>query len=306
MIDSQFRPEPLSWLYQPPAGGLDSRSRIYRGYDGSRRIRTLRPARPVCLDLQSGDLITLTCVDGATPVLLVAIGHDGNSHFAAIGLADNPQTPLHRDSPAAASAIAQIAQWHRGHGGEQKFDALKSVSIFDCHTAAGEAFTIRAAEAVSLWMLVDPELNLSDALLLHGGMGGAVTFEHVRHGKSANTLPEPFGEVRDEFTVSRGTAQAYTVEAGETIQIIDVDGQQCSDFMAMNARSLAQGLERYIDSTVTRSMVRGAYPIPGLFDKFFDQDIRPLLKLKQDTVGRQDTFAYACTARGYEERGFFG
>jgi len=53
-------------------------------------------------------------------------------------------------------------------------------------------------------------------------------------------------------------------------------------------------------------MIRGAYPIPGLFDKFYDQDMRPLLKLKQDTVGRHDTFALACTARGYEERGFFG
>jgi len=74
----------------------------------------------------------------------------------------------------------------------------------------------------------------------------------------------------------------------------------------MNARALERGDERYIDSTVTRSMVRGAYPIPGLFDKFYDQDIRPLLKLKQDTVGRHDTFAYACTARGYEDRGFFG
>jgi len=74
----------------------------------------------------------------------------------------------------------------------------------------------------------------------------------------------------------------------------------------MNARSLNDGLERYIDSTATRSMIRGAYPIPGLFDKFYDQDLRPLLKLKQDTVGRHDTFALACTARGYEERGFFG
>ena len=74
----------------------------------------------------------------------------------------------------------------------------------------------------------------------------------------------------------------------------------------MNSRALDSGAERYIDSTATRSMVRGAYPMPGLLDKFFDQDMRPLLKLVQDTVGRHDTFALACTARGYEERGFFG
>lgn len=306
VIDTQFRPEPLSWYYQPSAGGFDSSSRTYRGYDRSRRINTLRPSRPVCLTLRAGDLITLTNKDGATPVLLVAVGSDGCNDFAAIGLANNTLSKLSDSASTAASGIDVIAQWHHSHGGAEKFSSLSAVCIFDRHTAAGETFILRATNDVTLWMLVDPRQNLSDDLLLSGGMGGAVTFEHVRNGKAASVLPDPLGEVRDEFTVARGTAQAYTVQAGETIQIIDVDGQQCSDFMAMNARALDQGIERYIDSTVTRSMVRGAYPIPGLFDKFFDQDIRPLLKLKQDTVGRHDTFAYACTARGYEERGFFG
>ncbi|MEL6992956.1 MAG: DUF1989 domain-containing protein, partial [Pseudomonadota bacterium] len=111
---------------------------------------------------------------------------------------------------------------------------------------------------------------------------------------------------RDEFTVSRGTARAYEVKPGEVVQIIDIDGQQCSDFMALRADALEQGLERAIDSTATRSMVRGAYPGPGLFDKFFDQDLRPMMKVVQDTCGRHDTFGMACTARGYEERGFPG
>lgn len=43
-----------------------------------------------------------------------------------------------------------------------------------------------------------------------------------------------------------------------------------------------------------------------MFDKFYDQDVRPLLNVVQDTCGRHDTFGLACTARGYEERGFPG
>ncbi|MEO1140342.1 MAG: DUF1989 domain-containing protein [Pseudomonadota bacterium] len=69
---------------------------------------------------------------------------------------------------------------------------------------------------------------------------------------------------------------------------------------------IAMKSEHYIDSTVSRTMARNAYPLPGLHDKFFDQDIRPLLAVRQDTVGRHDTYALACTARGYEERGFPG
>ena len=198
--------------------------------------------------------------------------------------------------------------WFRQNGGDadRMLRHLPAVRIFDAVTPAGDRFTIRASAPTTLWMLVDPAQVFDSEKISHGGMGGAIAFEHTRGGAPANLLPEPFGEVRDEFTIPRGSARAYTLNAGEAVQIIDVEGQQCSDFMAMNAHALERGLERYIDSTATRSMIRGAYPIPGLFDKFFDQDLRPLLKLKQDTVGRHDTFALACTARGYEERGFFG
>ena len=114
------------------------------------------------------------------------------------------------------------------------------------------------------------------------------------------------GHVHDEFTVKRGSAQAYALKAGQMLQIIDVEGQQCSDFMAFNARSLDAGHEMMIDSTATRSMVHRSYPGPGLFDKFYDRDMRPMLQVVQDTCGRHDTFGLACTARGYEERGFPG
>lgn len=305
-IETVFKPAPLSWLYQPSDGGFNSASRQYRGYDSRYRKRSLRPARPVKLQLQEGDLVTLTNSDGATPVLVMATNPLGDADFSAIGLANNPVIRLdiascNKESDAGAG-LDEIFQWYRSHGGA----IAQAVRIFDLQTLAGETFIIRASGVVTLWMLTDPTQTLNTQNLLAGGMGGSVSFEHRRNERAANTLPEPFGDVREEFTIPRGTASAYAVEAGEVIQVIDVDGQQCTDFMAMNARALDQGQERFIDSTITRSMVRGAYPIPGLFDKFFDQDIRPLLKLKQDTVGRHDTFAYACTARGYEERGFFG
>jgi len=210
-----------------------------------------------------------------------------------------------------------LAAWFGGQGGtfcdlslhqsgKDKQNSFSAIQVFDETTLAGEEFIIKVQSATTLWILVDPLVINDDERIHLGGMGGSINYQHTRGGRAAEQLPEPFGEIRDEFTVPRGSALSYELKAGETLQIIDVEGQQCSDFMAMNARSLDAGVERYIDSAVTRSMVRGAYPIPGLFDKFYDQDMRPLLKLKQDTVGRHDTFALACTARGYEERGFFG
>ena len=76
--------------------------------------------------------------------------------------------------------------------------------------------------------------------------------------------------------------------------------------MALRLEELEGGKELTIDSTATRSMVRSAYPTPGLFNKFYDQNLRPVLEVMQDTCARRDAFGMACTARGYEDRGFPG
>ena len=61
----------------------------------------------------------------------------------------------------------------------------------------------------------------------------------------APPLPEPLADPREEIRIDRCTAQGYLVKAGEYIQIIDVAGRQCSDFLAFNARQLDKGIERW-------------------------------------------------------------
>jgi len=53
--------------------------------------------------------------------------------------------------------------------------------------------------------------------------------------------PPPGSSIRDEFTVPKASALAYRVKAGEYIQIVDVEGRQCSDFMAMRNEALESG-----------------------------------------------------------------
>jgi len=119
-------------------------------------------------------------------------------------------------------------------------------------------------------------------------------------------LPDPLAEPRLDFQVDRASALAYEVRAGEYIQVIDVRGRQCSDFLAFHAPKLQRGDERGLDATTTRSLIGNAYPQPGLYGKFYDQDQEPLVEVVQDTVGRHDTFALACTAKYYEDMGYFG
>lgn len=119
-------------------------------------------------------------------------------------------------------------------------------------------------------------------------------------------LPEPLAEPVMDFRVHRLTAEGYEVKAGQYIQILDVEGRQCSDFLAFDARRLQEGAERGLDSTATRYFMGSAYPQPGLHGKFYDQDMQPLVQVVQDTVGRHDTFGLACNAKYYEDMGYPG
>ena len=76
-------------------------------------------------------------------------------------------------------------------------------------------------------------------------------------------LPEPLAEPRLDFRVDRASALAYEVKEGEYIQIIDVQGRQCSDFLAFHRAKLESGLERGMDGVTTRTLMGAAYPQPG-------------------------------------------
>tara|TARA_Y100001970_G_scaffold291198_1_gene427470 strand:- start:2054 stop:4405 length:2352 start_codon:yes stop_codon:yes gene_type:complete len=119
-------------------------------------------------------------------------------------------------------------------------------------------------------------------------------------------LPEPLADPRLDFRIKKCTAEAFEVREGEFIQIIDVMGRECSDFQAFNRRKLDKGVERSIDVTTTRTLMGSGYPSPGLFSKYYDIDMQPLVEVIRDTVGRHDTFGLACTSKYYEDLGYFG
>jgi aminomethyltransferase len=164
---------------------------------------------------------------------------------------------------------------------------------FDVDRAAG--FVVSAPEGTPV---VEGGVPASDLLV-----------EVVRatpRGEADPALPDPLAEPRLDFEVPRASALAYEVKAGEYVQVIDVQGRQCSDLLAFNWEKLQDGNERGLDSTTTHSLMGNAYPQPGLYGKFYDQDQEPLVEVVRDTVGRHDPFGLACYAKYYEDLGYFG
>ncbi|WP_254429661.1 DUF1989 domain-containing protein [Ruegeria atlantica] len=244
----------------------------------------------VRVEMAASDLLSLEASSRDHPLELVAF-LDGQSALGHLGLEANGTVDQSEfDSEP-------FTGWIESKGGNPK----QKAPCFRLKTST-EPLVLRTDARISVWVIRPTSISG----LIEGTTAGCVTAIHKTAASSEPLLPPLLGDTRDEFTVPRGTGVAYELRAGEFVQIIDVEGQQCSDFMALRSDELERGAEWMIDSTATRSMVRRAYPGPGLLDKFYDREMRPLLNVMQDTCGRHDTFGLACTARGYEERGFPG
>ena len=253
------------------------------------------PRQCIMINVLEGDLVRLSFTHEYGQYALLAFDENGQRQEERLGW-DNPELISLVPLDFSKCEMTALQNWLAACGGDELTPPSALVM-----TIGNEDVILRPQDKMTLWLV-----NLqSGAALVNGDGSGIVSVWHQAQNKQI-MLPPPLGTIREEFTVKRGTALAYELSAGEQVQIIDVEGQQCSDFQSLSLTGLDAGTEDAIDSTATRSMVRRAYPGPGLFDKFYDAEMRPLLRVVQDTCGRHDTFGLACTARSYEERGYPG
>ncbi|MBX6323246.1 MAG: DUF1989 domain-containing protein, partial [Rhodospirillaceae bacterium] len=202
---------------------------------------------------------------------------------------------------AGADTQALAAALH-AHGLEGAIGG--PVHLFAGSSRAGEEAKFRSG-AEAIYLLHAP----GAAMAVDGGEPPTdllVLVHRARPRTEPPPLPPPLPGMREELRVERASARAYAVKAGDYIQIIDVAGAQRSDFVAFDARRLDQGVERGLDAAATRASARRLNHGLGLWSAVFDQDLKPLVEVVRDTVGRHDAFFLACTARDYEAAGHPG
>ena len=256
------------------------------------------------IELGSGDGLEVLDPEGLQRCEITVFGEDGKDDAAAIGAR----------STGPAEGLLAIASENREdtrrvvRGLSQRNIELagsQAVTLFDGDSRPGESVTFTAQRAAVCAIVApgsdmqpDQQTPPTDLIVL------VRRTTLVPAGEAR--LPDPLAEPRLDFRINRATAQSYEVREGEFIQVIDVQGRQCSDFLAFSAGKLDSGIERGLDPATTRTLMGAAYPQPGLFSKFFDQDMHPLVEVVRDTVGRHDTFNLACTAKYYEDMGYPG
>jgi aminomethyltransferase len=222
--------------------------------------------------IAAGDRLKLVDIEGLQPAELVATGGDGRADCAILGVpGGKPMLRVFGSGPAGEACEFTVQR-----------DGLLRVS------APGSAMDLaRQDTATGLLLFV-------------------VRANPVQYKSGLTPLPEPLRDPLQDIRVRAATARAFTVKAGEFIQIIDVDGRQMTDFQCFSARKLDKGIENALDATVTRTLTGRALPVPGLPSKAFGFDFEPLVEVVQDTVGRHDAFATACNARYYDDIGYPG
>ena len=247
------------------------------------------------LALAAGDRVTVTDVEGAQAAEVAVWPDPAVLGLRATGpalalrgvLLDPGAEPLRRGllRRGLDAGAARAARLPGGApGASESFVASAPCTV--AVTAPGGAMSPDASDTATPLLVVIERAARADAL--------------------SHDLPEPLADPLLDLRVASATAEAFAVRAGDWIQVIDVDGRQCTDFQAFSARKLDRGRQLPIDVTTSRTLMGHDFSRPGLHSKYYDVEMEPLVEVVQDTVGRHDAFALACSAKYYDDIGYPG
>jgi aminomethyltransferase len=301
----------LDTLYPTVIPGPPRPSRILTPRDLERHHGRERHVVPgggaLMLRLGAGDRLTVVNDEGGQIAELVATTADGRIDAAILGQASNSGAEGLKAMLALGDAAGPgLAALRRGIA-TKGIDLARAgaLRLFAPDTLPGTRAELTALDdgwlilaAPGLPMAPDAQETATPLTL------------HLQRAKLREIgkfdLPDPLADPVLDLRVKSATAETYFVKAGDYIQIIDVEGRQCTDFQCFDARKLDRGIQHALDVTTSRTLMGHAYSMPGLHSKYYDQDWVPLVEVVQDTVGRHDAFAMACASKYYDDIGYPG
>lgn len=253
------------------------------------------PGRGACFfTVEPGTDAVIVDLEGRQRALLLVADHEPD-----VGIFDLPRESIDCIRQFAAQFCDREVEASVAAAGEQGFDTARGYRVFDEEGMPGRREVIRSSRRVRC-LLLAPGINMAP----HDQV--PPTMLRLELANDPLEAPSLLAEPALDLRVRAATATAYRVAAGDYIQIVDIAGKQCSDFIAFDAAGLEAGEQGGIDATVTRTLMGQTMPKPGLHGKYFDARMRPLLEMVRDTVGRHDAFLLACTAKYYADMGYPG
>ena len=205
----------------------------------------VNPAGLTLIPLEEQDQVEICDLYGGQSCEFAIYGTQGKQEEGAVSLR-MPLEPLknleHQFSLQESVVLSKLKFL------KMKIEKFKGYKVFDNDANAGEKINFQSLKNSQVMAMTVPYKKMG----LAESSPSAEVFVKVKRNNS-NTdhsifkLPEPLAEIRDEFLVDARTAKAYSVKEGDYIQIIDVKGRQCLDFLAFSESSLEKGYEDGVD-----------------------------------------------------------
>lgn len=98
----------------------------------------------------------------------------------------------------------------------------------------------------------------------------------------------------EEIVIAGGTGSAFVMKGGEYLKVVDVEGKQVADFIAISLNRR----DEYLSTAHTRTMNGRLTVKKG--DSLFSNYRHALLELVEDTVGVHDTLYPCCDQLRYK------
>ncbi len=255
--------------------------------------------------IECGDEISVIDREGLQPVELVFFAPDGSSDAGMIG-AKGGRDPKGLQASLSSNDVS----------GRKVLKALETAG-FDIGRADGTLLFAEGARAGAM----ETFFASIDGLLIVCAAGGPmdpnaqnapteiILYVHranPREGTGGLKPADPLADPLQNYNIQPGNAKAYEVRTGQFIQVMDVQGRECTDFQCFSMADLDRGIERDINMTTTRSLTGCIYPMPGIMSKFWSVDQKALFEVVQDTCGRHDAYGLSCYPRYYDDAGYPG
>ena len=101
----------------------------------------------------------------------------------------------------------------------------------------------------------------------------------------------PAGAIIEEVVVPAGGSWSRRIDAGQTLEIVDIEGRQAVDFLCYNA---ADHADRYAAADTMKINQSGIYLTTGTV--LYSVGLTPLFTITADSCGRHDTIGGCCSA----------
>ena len=195
--------------------------------DTERHIVAAGGSTAIAMD--AGDRITLVDPEGLQPAELVMFDSRGRGDAGLLGTTAHDGTPgyaAYRASPDAGSSRDRLRK--RGID----LDSGVAVPVFQDGSRPGDSaeFTI-SADGVLLVLAPGAPMHAWE----QNPPTDIVVFIRRSRPRTGRRLapPDPFADPLLDLNIQPGNATGFEVRAGDYIQVVDVQGRECSDFQGL-------------------------------------------------------------------------